>query len=349
MLFRILLYEPMENNPDYHVKFMHQFTREQTGFFVVTILYFVISIFGRGVFWERYDAVQLYAAILLLPAAFFIHTRFLIKFAIHKNRNILYGVVIVLGGLLAILLPDIISLIIAGSGGQFNKLWVVYSIAIASSWIYVTTRDWYRNNDIIEKLEKEKIGAEMKFLKSQINPHFLFNTLNSLYALALKEGAQITGDGIIQLSNLMRYTLHDTSAERILLEKEKQFLKTYVTLQNLRLPEEEQVIFYDNVEKSDNKASLPPLLLLPLVENVFKHQINSTDMKAEITLDLDERMLRLTTKNRFAEDIVPQDLSGVGIANLKARLNLLFPNTYTLRNQRENAVFFSELIIPLQK
>ncbi|MEM6698835.1 MAG: histidine kinase [Bacteroidota bacterium] len=195
-----------------------------------------------------------------------------------------------------------------------------------------------------ERVEKEKVKAELDFLKAQINPHFYFNTLNNLYGLALLKSDKAP-NAILKLSEIMEYVIYDARTERVPLEKEIEYLKNYVELERLRLEENAKVQF--EIEGEGKGLQIAPLLLLPLVENAFKHgTINAEKVDIEIRIQIDEKEgnLTLSVKNYFETS---DRKAGLGIENLRKRLDLMYLNTYDLRQMREGDFYISILKLQL--
>jgi len=177
--------------------------------------------------------------------------------------------------------------------------------------------------------EEEKLHAELAYLKAQVNPHFLFNTLNSIYALALEKSDR-TPDAIVKLSSMMRYVLLDTGREKVPLEKEITYLANYIDLQQTRFEGSSQVDF--SVSGHPEGKSIAPLLLIPFVENAFKHGVNPEDPSAIlIRIDIRDEQLLLHVLNKKV--LLPKPVpvpSGLGIQNTRQRLQLLYPARFTL-------------------
>lgn len=174
-----------------------------------------------------------------------------------------------------------------------------------------------------DELEKEKIASELQFLKQQTNPHFLFNTLNNLYALARKNASQ-TADAILQLSKLMRFVLYESSYASIPLQKEVEIIRDYINLEKLRFGTRLKLNL-DIQEKLEGQIS--PLLLLPLVENAFKHGAGESeeDPFVSITLTINEGILSLVVNNNRPLKNQGEFKQGIGLKNLKRQLCLQYP------------------------
>jgi hypothetical protein len=185
-----------------------------------------------------------------------------------------------------------------------------------------------RVRDRLYLLQKEKINAELSSLKSQINPHFLFNTLNSIYALAVK-GDEKTADAVINLAGLMRYMIKEAHGDRISLQKELDYLTNYVELQKSRLRETAAVSL--SIKGQAGALEIAPLILITFVENAFKYGINP-DMESRISIDIDihDGILDLSVFNTKVV-ISSLDLStGIGLDNTRSRLEKLYYKKYRL-------------------
>ena len=195
---------------------------------------------------------------------------------------------------------------------------------------------------------KEKAQNELQSLKAQINPHFLFNNLNTIYSLASKKDER-TKDVILQLSDFLRYVLYDTSSESIPLEKEVEIISTYVELQKERInPLITQVVL--NLEGDFSNAHIIPLLLLPVAENCFKHGIGKEPGNILIHIRFDGKQLLFTTENTIAlrEKTGKEGNGGIGISNVEKRLNLLYPNRHSIHFEEKDGVYKVELKVDLK-
>ncbi|MDQ3392820.1 MAG: histidine kinase [Bacteroidota bacterium] len=218
------------------------------------------------------------------------------------------------------------------------------------SFAYRFVKDWFLNNQERAILESEKSKMELALLRSQVNPHFLFNSLNSLYALALVEKAQLTAEGVSKMGNLMRYTLHDSQVEFISLNKEIDYIENYVALQKLRIIGERQegVQIFIDVE-DNNSHKIAPMLLMPFIENAFKHGITLVDnLSINIQISLDGNKLEMMVQNTIHK-VKGIEESGLGLKNVTTRLNLLYPNDHSLQYGLNGDNFLVKLRINLGK
>jgi sensor histidine kinase YesM len=210
-------------------------------------------------------------------------------------------------------------------------------------------KNFYRKRIETEKLEKEKLRAELEVLQGQLHPHFMFNTLNSIYSLALKKSDRTPG-AILKLSQLMRYMLTDCRGATIELQKEIQVLYSYIDLEKERFGNRLDMTV--NVQGDLQRPYIAPLLLLPFLENSFKHGANEMIEQAWISLDLNvqQSVLKFKLANGRADENGAQENSAhVGLLNVKKRLELLYPNGHELRITEDTDLFVVSLTIELDK
>lgn len=197
-----------------------------------------------------------------------------------------------------------------------------------------------------QQLRIEKQAAELNYLKSQTNPHFLFNTLNNIYSLS-RDKSDLAPESILRLSKILRYMLYETSGEYIAIEQELKIMNDYIALEKLRYDESLHINFNYDIE--DMKQALPPLLLIPLVENAFKHGASETRNRpfVDIHLSVKQRQLAFFVKN--STDDYPEDRTvkeNIGLSNLRRQLELLYTD-FNLSVQQGNSVFTTALKINL--
>jgi LytS/YehU family sensor histidine kinase len=192
-------------------------------------------------------------------------------------------------------------------------------------------------------------SAELAGLRSQINPHFLFNALNSLYATALKEKSQRTADGIQKLGDMMRFMLQENNLDRIPLDKEVEYLHNYIDIGRMRIDETQGVEIRVNIQEPDREIYIAPMMLNPFVENAFKHGVSlQYPSWIYITLTLDATKLYFKVHNSLhpKKEYDPEEASsGVGLSNVKKRLELIYPNRHTLDIQQSDKDYFVSLTL----
>jgi len=201
-----------------------------------------------------------------------------------------------------------------------------------------------QNQSQIQSLQKDKLEAELKFLKSQLHPHFLFNTLNNLYSLTL-ERSERASEVVLKLSDLLDYVLYKCEADFVPLEMEVEQLSNYIELEKLRYGERLKVDFEKSVERQDQK--IPPMILMTLLENSFKHGISKAMQNSWIKMKLDCReedlVFEISNSKEKQEKERPQVSGGIGLENLKSRLKLVFKDQFELTTKEESNAYFARL------
>lgn len=199
---------------------------------------------------------------------------------------------------------------------------------------------------LLMKIKQEKLNAELLFLKAQINPHFLFNTLNSIYSLAIQKSDE-TPAAIIQLSELMRYILRDSKSNFVLLQSELDYIQNYIHLQRRRLGQTVAVT-YTAPNRVEN-LQVAPLLLMSFIENAFKHGVNP-DKDSSIVVDIrvEGKELRLYTSNNKVTAVQEDAFGGIGLDNAKERLQHLYPGRHTLHIEDSAGRFLVNLTMTLE-
>jgi len=196
-------------------------------------------------------------------------------------------------------------------------------------------------------LIKEKLETELNFLKSQVNPHFLFNTLNNIYSLALKKSDD-TATVVVKLSKLLRYMLYETQHPQIAIQKEIHFLNDYIELEKIRYGNRLNIQF--DHQTDDENAGILPLILVPFVENAFKHGASESTEKASIhiVLKLLQQKLFYTVENTFESEPDATISEGIGLKNLRRQLELRY-RSFNLETKMETKIFKATLSIDLNQ
>jgi sensor histidine kinase YesM len=210
---------------------------------------------------------------------------------------------------------------------------------------FAFAKDWFVKERTALVLEKEKAQAELSLLRNQLNPHFLFNTINNIYYLALIQSTK-TADALLKLSDLLRYVLHEKS-DWVSLDKEYQYLLKFIELHRLRFPKD-QINLELGQEAQFAAYQIPPMLLLTFVENAFKHGDPGTETEpVTIQLRVEGNKLYYSVRNKIAQGISKDLNSGIGIPNLMKRLQILYPNQHQIRMVESKDYFIAELEIDL--
>lgn len=221
---------------------------------------------------------------------------------------------------------------------------IINGFFIFLSTVYKFTVDWFFNEKEKSDLEKQSLTAELAFLKSQINPHFLFNSLNNIYSLAYQK-SDATPDAILKLSEIMRYMLYESNENLVSLEKEIIYLRSFIELQKLRFKGNAQVIL--EVEGQVHQQHILPFILISFVENAFKHGL-ATDPENPIHINISviEDKLLFSIKNKKS-GLNKDQTGGIGMVNVKRRLDLIYPNQYKLSIENQDDHYYSELYLNL--
>jgi two-component system LytT family sensor kinase len=243
------------------------------------------------------------------------------------------------------------SLIEAHNNGKMPSFWAYFIGSALTSifFLFLSTAlkfgiDWFLNERVQRDLENQRLTAELAFLKSQINPHFLFNSLNSIYSLAYQK-SDTTPEAILKLSEIMRYMLYESNDNKVDLAKELQYLQNYIDLQKIRFGNKAFVDFKITGEVGSQK--IVPLLLIAFIENAFKHGVASDpSVPIKLFINLDGSKLHFYMENKKHMNNRDNE-GGIGLNNVKRRLDLLYPGKYTLTIQDGTENYTCELSLVL--
>jgi len=209
-------------------------------------------------------------------------------------------------------------------------------------------REWARIEKERRELQGEKLLSELAFLKSQVNPHFLFNTLNNICSLARKK-SDYTESAIIKLSQIMRYMLTDSRQEKVGLEEEVEYLNNFIELQKIRISDKVDISF--KIDGDISSIQLEPLLLIPFVENAFKHGVSYNEksrINIELKTDPNELTFIVENSKTSVKDTTKLDESGIGLKNVRRRIELLYPNRHQLDIRDSESQYYIMLKLKLQ-
>lgn len=235
-----------------------------------------------------------------------------------------------------------------GPGPQSNQRidiisLILFFMSMAVSAMLVLSRQWRQAESNKARIEAQKANAELAFLKAQISPHFLFNVLNNIYALAITKNEQ-TAPSILRLSNIMRYVTDEARTDFVPVEKEIACINDYIALQKIRLSK--KVTVHYTITGIYGNTTIAPLILMSFVENCFKHGIsNNVASEIHIQIYADQEEVRLTTSNPVIKDADDQKRAGVGLQNVTQRLEHLYKNSYRLNIETDNLLFKVNLSI----
>ena len=282
---------------------------------------------------------------IILILFFYFHFYFLIPRLFFKKKYLIYIVAVILSfGAITILpkliinflfdffpnfetLPDRFAKYSFHSRHEIQRIishyFFQFLIVIAISFLVKIYDRW-------KQTEEEKLITELSYLKSQMNPHFLFNTLNSIYSLAIQENSNKTANAVVKLSGLMRYVISETETEFISLEKEINYISDYIELQKVRLGDTINIIY--NVAGNALGKNIAPFLLIHFIENAFKYGVNpekKSSIKINITVEKNELIL-IVENSKVNSNFDAAMKSGLGIDNTKKRLQLVYPSNHQL-------------------
>ncbi len=222
----------------------------------------------------------------------------------------------------------------------FSEMSVLQSFFLSSfflggaSTIYQIINDWVVHQREKQELENRNLESELNFLKSQINPHFLFNTLNNLYALTLKKSDEAPAT-VLKLSEMMRYMLYECNEDRVPLYKEVTYLRNYLELEKLRQGKNIEIDF--ELQGEIGTQMIAPLMFIPFIENSFKHGVSNhlSSGYIDIKMNIEDSRIQLDVENSKASSMPTGHLNGkksggIGLSNIKKRLSLLYPKKYNL-------------------
>lgn len=303
-----------------------------------------------------YFVVCVTARIALLIVIAYLNLQYFLPRYLLKKRYLAYFTVVIISVIGYLIVQSLFDFYLYGyvvgpmrnshlmeslSYNFFSTLWYLgLMIALKLSL------DWYGQQLIIQKITVEKLNSEVNFLRAQVNPHFLFNILNNLYALTLKK-SELAPDVVLKLSEMMEYMLYDCTDEKVLLEKETAYLNNYIELERLRFSDQAAIGLTINGEL--NGYEIAPLLMLPLLENAFKHGLSKQTENSWLRMNiaLEKSTLTVSVENAKPPMVISTIKGGIGLDNLKKRLELLYPYKHTLEFEDKKNTFLAKLSIEL--
>ena len=227
---------------------------------------------------------------------------------------------------------------------KFHAVYIVITLLLKFA------SEWFSQEDArfkLSKIEREKVEIELKALRAQVNPHFLFNSLNALYSLALKN-AKETPETIIKLSDILRYVIYDSNKEKVSIKSEVELINNYLSLQEHRVDKTSIINFTTDIQKD---IDITPMLFLPLVENGFKHGVKGDVSNTFVNIKMKTTNKRVNFEienNKGTSENPDQNKdNGIGLTNIKKRLNLLYPEKHSLIIKNDEHMFKVSLKITL--
>ena len=281
---------------------------------------------------ENFRLAVIFFQLFLIPL-FYLNAYWLVpKFLNRKKWGIyILLVVVCIGGIIVI--NEIIKIFLFSEtmiSGPVRMIIPFSIFVLLASTVFSFVKENFEKEKERKEKEAENLKTELSFLRSQVNPHFLFNTLNNLVSLARKK-SDLLEPSLLKLSGLLQYMLYESDDEKISIHKEIEYLNNYIELQKLRFGSDIKIDFFKEVSL-DSSIEVVPMILIPFVENAFKHGVVLIrEPEISIQLVLTGNLLTFKVKNKFNPNSEEKDKSsGIGLNNVKRRLNLLYPNSYKL-------------------
>lgn len=223
----------------------------------------------------------------------------------------------------------------------------ILAVAIAEFFI----KEWIRSDLTRSQAEAHQLSMEVRFLRSQVNPHFLFNTLNNLFSMAQKKGHDDLADGVSKLSGMMRYMIYESNTEKVYLQKEIEYLKNCIALHKLRYADSEVTVSFSHPSlPAIADVQVAPMLFIPFLENAFKHGVSIGQrcyIALVIAVDAGKLIFSCENTDHGAVNKLEEEQSGIGLANVKRHLELVYGGKHELRSGLEDGKFFIHLQIDL--
>ncbi len=302
---------------------------------------------------ETINTIIWWAGDLLLIGFFYLNAVLIIPGLFYTKKYSLYTLAIVGCFTIYVILTWLmrISLVQSDKNFEFKKhlffSTFVFLFILACSIAYKTIRDKITADNLAKEKENENLKTELSLLRSQVSPHFMFNVLNNMVTLARKQ-SDLLEPSLIKLSSLMRYMLYETDEEKVSLEKETDYLQSYIDLQRQRFSK--KVVINVMLNPADRSYDIEPMLLIPFVENAFKHGTGLIEHpQIDIVLNAEKNKLHFMVSNKYdpASIEVKDKASGIGLTNVQRRLNLLYPKHHTLDINKKEGMFVVTLQINL--
>ena len=271
---------------------------------VYTFNYFLIPKILLKNKWKKFIAIAIVAIVLFFYIELLL-TLFLVVKLLYDGHS---------------LFPEMLDVVML----FFNMFFIVF-IAIAIKFYKRWSETEYRK----QRIQKEKVEVELQMLRSQVNPHFLFNTLNSIYVLAMKNSDQ-TANTVMKLSDLLDYILYKIDTPRIPVSTEIQIIENYIELERIRFTNRVDLSLSTDLESED--IQIPPMLIIPFIENAFKHGVAKSLEKSWIEVSIREsgQLMNIEVSNSKGQKPTKSQTGGIGLENVKKRLDILFHDKYKL-------------------
>jgi two-component system, LytTR family, sensor kinase len=296
---------------------------------------------------NNYFEITFFFVNTLSVLLFYFNSEWLIPKFLKKKNGQIYALLVICTIGIGLVLNYFVRFQLLGhpprSFFTFTTFYLFLSV-FAISACYRLLTDYQRNQRLVTEREKVRLQSELSFLRSQISPHFMFNLMNSLAALARKK-SDLLEPMIVKMSNLLRYMLYDSDDTRVPIDREIEYLNSYIDLQKMRFGD--HVKIETNFDIQNHDLSLEPMLLIPFVENAFKHGTGYIrEPMIQIELQTTTNSLKFSVKNRYNSEFNEKkdDSSGIGLSNVRRRLELLYTATHQLDINEKDGWFQSNLL-----
>ena len=300
-------------------------------------------------FIDKFDTAIQIATVIIVPAPIPVYLHFFsIKHFFEKRKYALYVISLILIIVISAFCFELFfNFIVNDPESHTSGIGTAIFFIVFSMGMKYFTAGLKRQHRIQEDRYKQ-VQTELDILKSQINPHFFFNTLNSLYSLSLEQSQQVP-EVVLELSDLMRYVLDSGNKKSVPLKDEVQFIKNYISLEKLRLPGSTDIKI--SVKGDLNSHSIAPMLLIPFVDNSFKHGLSSSieDGYVHVDITMDKKHLYFRIENSKPQNEISKSKAtpGVGLDNVRRRILLLYPEKHQLNIRDNPHNFIVELTLTL--
>lgn len=226
---------------------------------------------------------------------------------------------------------------------------VIFILLVVITTTLKLSKKWYQSRAEMQRLRLEKLETELQFLRTQINPHFLFNTLNNIYSLILSKENEKAGGMILKLSGIMDYMIHDSKEETVPLQTEINHIRNYLDLEKIRLIGQDHVDFISETDKADYRIA--PYILFPFIENGFKHGISNTIHNGfiKIGVNASNGILKFQVENSKPSNSDNDMNNGIGLSNIKRRLEIIYPGKHELEILDNSFSYHVNLTIQLNE
>jgi len=328
------------------------------------VIFFVLMVAASShIFGLLNSLIKSFISVLILTMVFYTNYRVLLPIFLEKKRYIKYSLIVLISLILGVLVSSYVDLmffdpmsykklehlpdgyldhvpkhIIMGRNMVMNTISILATLLLSTIFRGIAQRQKEEINTV--ELKNKIVEAESKLLKSQINPHFIFNALNNIYSLSQIQ-SQKTPDAIHKLSQILRYVIYDNSDEFVNIEKEIEYITSYIDLQKMK---DDDIGENIKVELNilNKRIKIAPMLLIPFIENSFKHSYieDTNNGWIDLKITTEENKLIFICKNSIPQiDIKKDKVGGIGLENVTKRLELLYPEKHTLKINNNNNIF----------